>query len=255
MGPKLSLVIPAYNEARRIASSLEQVLDYVTTSGMACELILVVERSTDGTAEIARRILEATPALLIENATHRGKGYAVKTGMLRATGDFVLFMDLDLSTPLAEIPVFLRRAEEMPGVDIWIGNRRHAQTEIVQRQSLVRQSMGRVFNVFVRRFVLPGLADTQCGFKLFRRHAVKPLFERQTLDGFSFDVEILLIAERLGLEVRDLPVKWKNSPETKVRVVRDSIKMLADLMLIRRRVARSFRDSANPSAGTQDRTG
>lgn len=241
MEPAISLVIPAYNEAKRIDASLRQVVENAATRAGTCEIILVVEKSTDGTAELGRRLLAGVPhAQVIENSEQRGKGHAVRTGMLRAGGDFVFFMDLDLSTPLREIDTFLAKANELPSVDIWIGNRRHAQTEIVRRQTLLRQSMGRTFNWLVRRLELGDHLDTQCGFKLFRRRAVAPVFERQTMEGFAFDVEVLLIAQRLGLDVRDLPVQWENSSESKVRIVRDSARMFFDLVLVKRRVARTF---------------
>jgi dolichyl-phosphate beta-glucosyltransferase len=244
VGPTISLVIPAYNEKGRIAASLRQVVAYSTSRAAPCEIVLVVEKSTDGTLDLGRELLRDVPgAVVIDNQEQRGKGHAVRTGMLRASGELVFFMDLDLSTPLCEIDMFVARAQEFPSVDIWIGNRRHALTEIVRRQTLVRQSMGRTFNWLVRRLALGDLLDTQCGFKLFRRHTVAPVFERQTLDGFSFDVEVLLIAQRLGFEIRDLPVQWENSPESKVRLVRDSARMFMDLLLVRRRVDRAFRAS------------
>lgn len=239
--PKLSLVVPAYNEAARIEASLAELLAYAATCRMPCELVLVIEKSSDETAAIARRILAGTDAVVIETGVNRGKGYAVKTGMLRATGDFVLFMDLDLATPLAEIDHFLDHAERDPSVAIWIGNRRHAQAEIVRHQPLARRTAGLAFSTLVRAIGLSGLEDTQCGFKLFRRPAVRPVFERQTIDRFSFDVEILLIARRLGLEIRDLPVTWRDSPDSRVRLVQDGLAMLVDLLVIKRRVERSFR--------------
>lgn len=239
--PKLTLVVPAYNEAARIEASLRRLLDYVATCGMTCEVILVIEKCTDGTVEIARRVLAGSDFVVIETGGNRGKGFAVKTGMLRATGDFVLFMDLDLATPLSEIAKFLDHAEQQPSVAVWIGNRRHARAEIVRHQPLVRRTTGMAFSALVRAAGLSGLADTQCGFKMFRSHVVRPVFERQTIDGFSFDVEILLIASRLGFEIRDLPVRWQDSADSRVRVVQDGIKMLVELLVIRRRVARSFR--------------
>ncbi len=235
-GPKLTLVVPAYNEARRITASLSQLLAYAASCGMACEIVLVVEKCTDDTVELARHMLAGTEVIMVETLMNRGKGYAVKTGMLRATGDFVFFMDLDLSTPLTEIARFLERAREAPSVAIWIGNRRQAQADLGRRQPLARRATGKLFSALVRGLGLSGLADTQCGFKMFRRDAIRPVFENQTIDGFAFDVEILLIARRLGLEIRDLPVSWEDSPDTKVRVLRDSLKMLGDLLVIRRRM-------------------
>jgi dolichyl-phosphate beta-glucosyltransferase len=211
------------------------------TAGCAwpVEVILVVEPSTDGTGEIAAEAAARQPNLrVIANAEHRGKGYAVRTGMLAATGDLVFFMDCDLSVPLRDVEAFVNYFDQHPEADVIYGNRQHARSRIVVRQSWLRQRMGQVFNGILRRLTLTGVHDTQCGFKAFRRHAAQAIFARQTLDGFAFDVEVLLLAQKLGYRIADLPVEWRNSPESKVRLIHDSLTMLRDAWRIRRRLGK-----------------
>jgi len=138
--------------------------------------------------------------------------------------------------PLAEVPAFLRHFEQTPKVDVLIGNRQHAMSRITRRQSALREGMGKIFNRVLQTLALVDLRDTQCGFKAFRQAACREIFARQTVEGFAFDVEILLLAERLGYVVEDLPVEWINSPESKVEIVADSLKMLRDAWQIRRRL-------------------
>lgn len=202
------------------------------------EVWIVVEPSTDGTREIAAEAAARQPNLrVIANAEHRGKGFAVRTGMQAATGAFVFFMDCDLSVPLAEVEAFLRYFEGHPEADVLFGNRQHAKSRITVQQSWLRRRMGQTFNAILRRLTLAGVHDTQCGFKAFRRAANEAIFSRQQLDGFAFDVEVLLLAQKLGLHVADLPVEWRNSPESKVHLVRDSLRMLRDTLQIRHRLA------------------
>lgn len=198
-------------------------------------MIIVVEPSTDGTGEIAAEAAARQPNLrVIRNSEHRGKGFAVRTGMLAATGELCFYMDCDLSVPLRDVEAFVRHFDSHPGDDVIFGNRQHAESHIVIRQSWLRQRMGQMFNAILRRMTLADVADTQCGFKAFRAKAAREIFTRQKLDGFAFDVEVLLLAQKLGLRVVDRPVEWRNSPESKVRLVHDSLTMLRDAWLIRR---------------------
>jgi len=211
------------------------------------EVIIVVEKSSDATLEIAGELAaqQADSACRFEvigNDVQRGKGYAVRTGMLRAIGAHVFYMDADLSVPLAEVKSFLRYFEENPDAAVLVGNRQHAKARITRAQSWVRRTMGQTFNRILGAMTLAELRDTQCGFKAFRREAAQTIFQRQQLDGFAFDVEVLVLAERLGLEVRDLPVEWINSPESKVRIIRDSLGMLVDTIRIRKLVDRSMKN-------------
>ena len=214
----------------------------------------MVERSTDGTLEKARQAAAPFPRIeVVDNGPQRGKGHAVRAGMLRAAGGIVLFMDADLSTPLAEIGKFLDHFAAHPAVDVLIGNRRHRASHIGRAQGQVRRNLGRVFNSLVTRAgLLPGgWADTQCGFKAFRHPAAQEIFSRQRLDGFSFDVEVLVLADALGLRVVDLPVAWFDEAATRVRLWRDGVTMLRDLQRVRPLVARSLREQppGQPVAG------
>ena len=242
--PFLSLVVPAYNEAKRIERSVQDLQSFLRTLPKNTEIILVIEKSSDGTAEIAKRITKDLPNFrVIANDVHLGKGFAVKTGMLQSQGEIVFFMDLDLSTPLVEIFNFLAHFEAHPAADVVIGSRQHAKSQILKRQHPVRQRMGHVFNLFVRAFALSGIEDTQCGFKAFRKKTVKPLFSLQKTHGFSFDVEILLLAQTLGFKTDILPVKWINAADSKVRIVQDSFKMFFDLLKIKKLVKSSLKEA------------
>ena len=211
-------------------------------------MLVIVERSTDGTLEIAARFAaQQAHFQAVDNLVQRGKGYAVRSGMLRARGEFVFYIDADLSVPLAAIPEFLARFERAPRADVLLGNRRHAMSRITRRQSWLRRTMGQTFNRILKATALASLHDTQCGFKAFRRAAAQAIFSRQTLDGFAFDVEVLRLAERLGCVIDDLPVEWINSPESKVRILHDSLAMLRDTLRVRRLVARRLRPGP-PSA-------
>ncbi len=232
--PILSIVIPAYNEAKRMKQSLTDLQSFFKTWPLDHEIILVIEKSSDDSVKIAQSIVGQDPNFkIIANDVHKGKGFAVRTGMLKARGHFVFYMDLDLSTPLVEIMAFLGQFEAVPKADIIIGSRQHPHSEIIVRQSGFRQKMGQMFNVFVQTLAMRGIKDTQCGFKAFRSKTVKPIFSRQEINGFSFDVEVLMIAQRLGYMIDVLPVKWVNSKESKVRIVKDSAKMFLDLLRVR----------------------
>jgi dolichyl-phosphate beta-glucosyltransferase len=208
-------------------------------SSRSFEILVVVEQSTDGTLELAR---EATAKQanfrVIDNQVHRGKGYAVRSGMRQARGAVAFYMDADLSVPLEEIDEFLAWFEAHPEEDVLIGSRQHPSSRIERRQGLIRQTMGRTFNRILRCISLLPFRDTQCGFKAFRREAAREIFSLQTIDGFAFDVEVILLARGLGCRIRELPVRWLNSTESKVRIVRDSLRMFMDVIVIRRRIAR-----------------
>jgi dolichyl-phosphate beta-glucosyltransferase len=239
--PFVSIIIPAYNEAHRLEASLAELHAHLAGVGWSHEVILVIEKSTDGTLDIARRVAAGWPCLtVVGNDVQRGKGYAVRTGMLRARGEIAFFMDADLSTPLAETGRFIARFAEDAKVDVLVGNRQHAQSEILTKQHFLRRKMGQTFNAILRTIAGIRLADTQCGFKAFRRTAREVIFPLQKLDGFAFDVEVLLLAERLGFSVADMPVQWANAQGSKVRIIRDSWRMLCDAIRIRRLIGRTM---------------
>ena len=248
---EVSIVLPAYNEARRLPQSLRLLREHVASwPSPSFEVLIVVEHSTDGTLELAREaVSEQANFHVIDNRVHRGKGYAVRSGVRQARGAIVFFMDADLSVPLGEVDLFLAHFEAHPEDDVLVGSRQHPGSRIERRQSMLRQGMGKIFNRILRTLSLLPFRDTQCGFKAFRQKAALDVFSLQTIDGFAFDVEVLLLAQSLGYRIRELPVRWLNSPESKVRIVRDSLRMLLDAITVRRRVARILRYRDLQSSG------
>lgn len=243
----LSIIIPAYNEALRLPRTLEILAEYCAQLAYESEVIAVVEKSTDQTVAAASAVAARHPSIsVIANEVRRGKGYALRTGVGVARGEIVLLMDADRSVPLEFVGLFVDGLRDDPSLDLLIGSRQHADSVIDVRQSWFRESLGKVFNMGVRLLAASRFRDTQCGFKAFRREAAKAIFSRQTVDGFACDVEILLLAERMGFVVRDRPVRWINSPDSRVRIVRDSFGMLIDLIRIRSRVRRTLAERPFP---------
>ncbi len=224
-----SLVIPAYNEERRITMTLDRAEAYFARQDYDSEIIVVSDGSQDTTAELVRSLYPKVR--VIEYSPNRGKGYAVKAGMLAATGEFRAFCDADGSTPIEEVDGLWKRFSA--GADIVIGSRSLPESNVEVRQHPIREGMGRTFNVFVK--VLLGLPyiDTQCGFKGFTAHAAQVVFPRQRRNRFSFDAELLYIAHKHGLRVDELPVCWINSPQSRVKIVHDSLDMLRGIVRIR----------------------
>ena len=245
--PAISIVIPAYNEARRLPPNLPKVVEACEALHLpgGYEVRVMVEGSTDGTLDACRAASADCPNVLVmDNGPRFGKGHAVRSGMLQARGDIVFFMDADLSTPLSEMDKFLARFDAYPEVDVLIGNRRHPDSCIGRPQGLLRRTLSPLFSRLVHTAIaLPGSwSDTQCGFKAFRAAAAREIFRRQRLDGFSFDVEVLALAGGLGLRVEDMPVAWFDADATRLRLLRDGWEMLRDLRRVRPLVARSLRE-------------
>jgi dolichyl-phosphate beta-glucosyltransferase len=230
--PELSVVIPAYNEAERLPLTLERVCSYLDRAHPDHELIVVDDGSADGTTEAARKALAArSRSRVLTLPENRGKGAAVRAGMLAARGRRVLFSDADLSTPIEEEA---RLAEALArGADVAIGSRAHPASRITRAQGSVRESMGRTFNVLVRLIGLSRFRDTQCGFKMFTREAAQTVFSRARIDGFAFDVEVLLLAARARLRIEEVPVEWRNDPASRLHMIFDSARMLRELVRIR----------------------
>ncbi|HPD61196.1 MAG TPA: glycosyltransferase family 2 protein [Thermodesulfobacteriota bacterium] len=230
----LSVVIPAYNEAERIGATLQKINDYLLTRDYRSEVIVVDDGSTDTTPQVVRKIAQGIPLIrLLENGANRGKGYSVRAGMLNARGEIILFSDADLSTPIQELDKLTDWLNQ--GYDIAIGSRALPESDIVVRQPLIREFMGKTFNQLVQLLTISGIRDTQCGFKVFSKDAAKDIFEKQTIWGFSFDVEILFIARKSGYRIKEVPIRWINSPNSRVHIVKDSFLMLCDLVKIRMR--------------------
>jgi dolichyl-phosphate beta-glucosyltransferase len=227
----LSLVIPAYNEASRIGPTLEKIIAYLARRGEACEIIVVDDGSGDGTAATARDAIRGWPrARVLSLPKNRGKGYAVREGVLASSGRAILYSDSDLSAPIEELDKLLPDLDR--GYDAVIGSRALPGSDIRIRQSALRESMGKAFNLLVRLLVLPGVRDTQCGFKLLRREVALDVFGRLRIRGFAFDVEALALCRKMGYKVKETPVVWMNSPPSRVRIVRSSAGMLRDLLRI-----------------------
>ncbi len=227
----LSIIVPAYNEAQRIGPSLDQIIAFLRAQTYSSEILVADDGSTDATVQIALERLKGFPHQILRTSVNQGKGSAVKRGMLAASGKYCLFTDADLSTPIEETKKFLKQLED--GYDVVIGSRGLSGSNVVVHQNFLRESMGRIFNGFARILAFQGIEDSQCGFKAFSQKAAKDLFSRQKLLGFSFDVEIVYLAQRLGYRLLELPVTWRNSAQSRVRLFRDPLYMFCDLLKIR----------------------
>ncbi|MEM7288265.1 MAG: glycosyltransferase [Actinomycetota bacterium] len=227
----VSVVFPTYNEAERFPGTLLDTVSYLRERGTSFEIVVADDGSTDTTIDVVRKMASIAPEVrLVASPRNFGKGYAVRTGVANARGRRVLFADADGSTPIEEIERL--EAALDAGADVAIGSRSVESDEVDRTRLAHRAFASRVFNWLVSTLLLPGLEDTQCGFKMFERDAASAIFGRQRLDGFSFDVEILFIARRLGLETAEVAINWADTPGSKVRIVRDSARMVRDTGLI-----------------------
>jgi len=229
---QLSIVIPAYNEQERLPRTVVETIRWCTTRNIDFELIIADDGSRDQTLALAHLFEESDLRIRALACPHMGKGATVRMGVLNAKGRFVLFMDADGATPLNEIPKLLDTIEE--GHDVAIGSRVVSRpSEVEVKTSLHRRLIGRCFSFFVNLLAIGGIADTQCGFKMFRREAAMAIFSQQRIAGFAFDVEILFIARRLSLSIVEIPVNWVAQPGSKVNLIADSIRMLWDISRVR----------------------
>ena len=245
----ISIVIPAYNEEKRLPATLETVLDYLAArSWTRWEILVVDDGSRDSTAAVARQFESAHPGRvrLLQNPGNRGKGYAVRHGMLEAAGEWMLFTDSDLSAPIEEVDKLLAAAHGR-GAAVAIGSRALDRSLIGVHQSWFRETAGRLFNLFMR--VMTGLPfmDTQCGFKLFEARAAREIFRRQRIERWGFDAEVLFIARKLGFRAIEVPVRWNHSEGTKISMLRDSLNMFLDLLRIRDAEARQGKRMRHPA--------
>ena len=230
--PTHTFILPAYNESERLSESIPKVLDYVRDRRFAAEVIVVNDGSTDATADVVRRFAANDPIIvLLENPGNRGKGYSVRNGMLHARGSVALFTDADLSSPIPEADKLF--AALNAGADVAIGSRwlqRELQTE---RQPLLRQLYGRLFNLGLRVVLGLRYKDTQCGFKAFNRRAIETVFTRQHIERWGFDPELLFLANKFKLKTAEVPVEWAHDHRSKIHPVRDGLRMGMEVLKIR----------------------
>jgi glycosyltransferase involved in cell wall biosynthesis len=230
LSPLLSIIIPAYNEEKRLPQSLKTVLNFLDGQDFEAEVIVVDNGSVDRTADIVKDLSKENQNLKLYQEQIAGKGLAVRRGMLESTGEFRFICDADLAMPIEEVLRFL--PPEQMNYDIAIGSR-EAPGAVRYDEPSYRHFIGRVFNNIVRIMAVPGFMDTQCGFKCFRGEIADDLFKVQLLDGWTFDVEVLFIAQRRGYRIIEVPINWYYFPGSRIHVVRDSINMFLDLFKIR----------------------
>lgn len=230
--PEYSIVVPAYNESTRIEHALDRILSCVEQQSWDAEVLVVDDGSTDDTAAIVKRWMETHPRLhLIQNPGNRGKGYSVRNGLLQAAGEIVMFTDADLSAPMEEAERLFTAIRN--GSDVAIGSRWLDRARQTIHQPLYRQFFGRCFNWITRTVMGLPFKDTQCGFKAFRRPVAQIIFRLQTIERWGFDPEILFIAQKLGYEIREVPVTWGHDERSRLSYLKDGMKMLEDMAVIR----------------------
>jgi glycosyltransferase involved in cell wall biosynthesis len=240
--PHISIIIPAFNESARIERTLQRVLECVESRGWDAEVTVVDDGSTDDTVAIVQRWMERSSCLsLLRNPGNRGKGYSVRNGLLQATGDIVMFTDADLSAPIEEASRLFAAIDQ--GADVAIGSRWLDRDRQTRHQPLYRRFFGRCFNALTRMVMGLPFADTQCGFKAFRRSAAQVIFRLQRIERWGFDPEILFIARKLGYGVKEVAVTWGHDERSKMSYLKDGAKMLEEMAIIR----------SNSVAGRYDR--
>jgi len=231
---ELSVVIPAYNEERRLPATLSKVVRYLEDFGKPYEVLVVDDGSTDGTSEAVHTFQMSSrlgeQVRLIQSNKNYGKGSAVAIGMMMAKGAYILFTDADNSTPIEELEGFYAQRER---ADILIGSRYLTDSRVHVKQPWYRIAIGRIANFIIQLFLVDGIKDTQCGFKMFKHQVAKDIFSRSKVEGFGFDMEALTLAELLGYHIRELPVDWYNSEDSRVRPIKHTFRTLMDLMFIK----------------------
>jgi dolichyl-phosphate beta-glucosyltransferase len=245
----LSVVIPAFNEERRLPGTLAQLAAHLCEQGWDWEIRVVDDGSTDGTSRVVEEMARADSRIVLQREPHRGKGGAVKAGLTAARGAFRFICDADLSMPVRELRRFLPPA--LTGCDVAIGSREGAGARRIG-EPLLRHLMGRVFNHAIQWLVLDGIEDTQCGFKMFTAGAVEAVFPFVTLEGWAFDIEVLCIAREQGLRIVEVPIEWHHRGESRVSAIRDSAGMFRDLLRVR---ARARSGTLATATSARDRRG
>ncbi|NPV85387.1 MAG: glycosyltransferase family 2 protein [Anaerolineae bacterium] len=234
------MIIPAHNEEKRLPATLKKIQAFLETQPYRAEVLVVENGSHDRTWEVAQSFTKEMPCLRAVHETQRGKGLAVRRGMLEARGEYRFFADADLSMPIEEVNRFIPPA--LPTVEVAIASR-EAPGAVRYDEPAYRHLIGRIFNSMVRWTALPGLQDTQCGFKCFRGDVAERVFPLQTFPGMSFDVEVLFIARRMGYQIIEIPIPWYFDPDSRVRLIDDSLRMAIDLLTIQRNARRGLYDA------------
>ncbi|MEX2162196.1 MAG: dolichyl-phosphate beta-glucosyltransferase [Anaerolineales bacterium] len=227
--PFLTLIVPAYNEERRLPDTLTQIQNFVKAQSYTSEVLVVENGSEDRTFEVAEAFCKGDERFTVQRAASRGKGLAVRQGMLATTGQYRMMLDADLSMPVEQINRFLPPQQK---ADIVIASR-EAEGAVRYNEPGYRHIGGRVINTIIRLMALPGLQDTQCGFKCFRGEVAEDLFSKQTIMGWAFDVEVLYIARLRGYSIVELPIPWYYSPQSHLRPIHDALHIFLDLLRIR----------------------
>ncbi len=228
----ISIVIPAYNEGKKLNNNLNKIFQFMNSFQKTFEVIVVDDGSTDDSFDVLTNYKlqnNINNFFILKNSLNKGKGYSVKKGVLFAKGDFVLFLDADLSTPIEELAGFFKYLDEF---DVVIGSRALQKSSILKKQPFYRVLIGKTFNKLVKIFLFINLNDTQCGFKLFKKEVVKPIFSKLSIDRFGFDIEILYLAKKFGFKIKEQPVSWVNDEDTRVRMI-DPFKMFLDIFKVR----------------------
>jgi dolichyl-phosphate beta-glucosyltransferase len=229
----LSIIIPAYNEEKRIAVTLEKIRTFLVTKKYDFEIIVVDDGSIDRTGEVVKNsgLFKENKLKVLKNGTNKGKGFSIRNGIINSQGEYVLFSDSDLSTPIEEVDKLFEFIGK--GYDIVIGSRGLKDSDVRIHQPWYREVMGKTFNVIVKTLIMKVFSDTQCGFKLFKAAVAKDIVSNLKIDGFSFDVEMLYVALKKGYKIKEVPIMWLNSPKSTVSPILDSTKMFIDLIKIK----------------------
>ena len=230
----ISIIIPAHNEEERLKISLDKLYQYLISKDYDYEVIVVDDGSSDKTSQTAleSKLAKSGKVVFLQNSGNKGKGFSVKQGILHSIGEYVLFSDADFSTPIQELDKLFGYVKN--GYDIAIGSRSIKGANITVRQPFYREMMGKFFNFLVQVFVLRGIHDTQCGFKLFGRQCAKDIAQELKIDRFGFDVEMLYLAQKKKYKIKEVPVTWINSPISKVNPIKDSFQMFLELLSIKK---------------------
>ncbi len=227
---KLSIIIPAHNEEKRLPASLREVLRFLQSQSYRSEVLVVENGSTDATAQVVESIMQEDSSLRLLREDEAGKGLAVRRGILEAAGEYVFICDADLSMPIEEVSRFL--PPQLTAFDVAIGSR-EIPGAVRYNEPALRHWIGRIFNLLVRWLAVPGFHDTQCGFKCLRREVAQDLFAVQHIQGWGFDVEILFLALKRGFRIVEVPISWYYNADTRIRMGRDSLQMFSDIWRIR----------------------